>query len=125
MKDERISKDWKTLYAYPSRLLKLRPGDTGVFVCPPAWRGRLATVCGIWVKANTDWASEFPFGTPWKNVFWTESHADGLKVVRAPLPNRPRARSAPTEFTFKPLVPSSLPETGAPRLDQMVSLWRA
>jgi hypothetical protein len=117
--------DWKSLYAYPSRLLKLRPGDAGVFVCPPAWRGRLATVCGIWIKSNTDWALAFPFGTPWKNVFWTESHMDGLKVVRAPLPEPARGSEPPTEFIFKPLVASPAPETDAPRLDQLVSLWRA
>lgn len=124
VKDDRVSKDWKSLYAYPARLQKLRPGDTGIFVCPPAWRGRLATVCGIWVKSNTDWASAFPYGTPWKDVFWTESHADGLKVVRAPLPDRDCIGEPPEEFTFKPLVASSVPEAGAPRLDQLVSLWR-
>lgn len=125
MGDERENMDWKSLYAYPSQLLKLRPGDAGVFVCPPAWRGRLGTVCGVWVKANTDWAAAFPSGTPWKHVFWTEAHADGLKVVRAPLPDRAHCDDQPTEFTFKPLVASSVPEKGLPRLDRLVSLWRA
>jgi len=46
-------------------------------------------------------------------------------VVRAPLPDRAHGDDQPTEFTFKPLLASSVPEKGPPRLDQLVSLWRA
>lgn len=114
--------DWMGMYAYPSQLLKLAPGDAGVFVCPPAWRGRLATVCGVWIKANADWAAAFPAGTPWTAVFRTEAHADGLQVVRAPLPGgQPPAR--PRQFVFRPLVEVPLLDGGPPRLDQVVSLW--
>jgi len=81
--------DWVALYDYPSHLSQLKAGDVGVFVCPAAWRGRLGTVCGIWIKSNTDWASHFPPGTPWPKVFWTEADAEGLRVGRAPLPARP------------------------------------
>lgn len=116
--------DWMGLYGYPSQLQKLRPGDAGVFICPPAWRGRLGTVCGVWVKANTDWARRFPAGTPWKDVFWTEAHVDGLKVVRAPLPGQ-SARELSRSFVFAPLAKVSMPEPGLPKLDQVVSLWRS
>jgi len=116
--------DWMGLYAYPSQLLKLRPGDAGVFMCPPAWRGRLGTVCGVWVKANTDWAQRFPAGTPWKEVFWTEAHVDGLRVVRAPLPGQ-SDRELPRNFVFAPLAKVSMPEPGLPELDHVVSLWRS
>jgi hypothetical protein len=118
------SMDWMGLYAYPSQLLRLRPGDSGVFVCPPAWRGRLGTVCGVWVKGNTDWAARFPAGTPWKDVFWTEAHVDGLKVVRAALPGQ-SARELPRHFVFAPRSTISMPEPGLPKLDQVVSLWRS
>ncbi|MDM0035804.1 hypothetical protein QTI33_26970 [Variovorax sp. J22P271] len=118
------SMDWMGLYAYPSQLLRLRPGDSGVFVCPPAWRGRLGTVCGVWVKGNTDWAARFPPDTPWKDVFWTEAHVDGLKVVRAPLAGA-SARELPRHFVFAPRSAVSMPEPGLPRLDQVVSLWRS
>jgi hypothetical protein len=114
--------DWMGMYAYPSQLLKLAPGDAGVFVCPPAWRGRLATVCGVWIKANADWAAAFPAGTPWKAVFRTEAHADGLQVVRSPVPGR-QPRSKPRQFVFRPLVEVPLLDGGPPRLDQVVSLW--
>lgn len=117
------SMDWMGLYAYPAQLQKLRPGDSGVFVCPPAWRGRLGTVCGVWVKGNTDWIARFPAGTPWKDVFWTEAHVDGLKVVRAPLPGQ-SARELPRQFAFAPRSTVSMPEPGLPKLDQVVSLWR-
>ena len=80
--------DWVALYDYPSLLPQLKPGDVGIFVCPAAWRGRLGTVCGVWIKSNADWASYFPPGTPWTQVFWTEADAEGLRVVRAPLPER-------------------------------------
>jgi hypothetical protein len=118
------SMDWMGLYAYPSQLLRLRPGDSGVFVCPPAWRGRLGTVCGVWVKGNTDWAARFPPGTPWKDVFWTEAHVDGLKVVRAALPGA-SARELPRHFVFAPRSTVAMPEPGLPKLDQVVSLWRS
>ncbi|MDM0026711.1 hypothetical protein [Variovorax saccharolyticus] len=118
------SMDWMGLYAYPSQLSRLQPGDAGVFVCPPAWRGRLGTVCGVWIKGNTDWVARFPAGTPWKEVFWTEAHADGLKVVRAPLPGQP-AKAAPRSFVFAARAAGALPEPGLPRLDQVVSLWRS
>ncbi|MDM0014568.1 hypothetical protein QTH87_19150 [Variovorax sp. J22P168] len=116
------SMDWMGLYAYPSQLLRLKPGDTGVFVCPPAWRGRLGTVCGVWIKGNTDWADGFAPGTPWKEIFWTESHVDGLKVVRASPPGR--VGPAPVQFLFAPRIASALTDPGLPRLDQVVSLWR-
>ena len=116
--------DWKTLYGYPARLMTLQPGDAGVFVCPPAWRSRLATVCAIWVKANTDWVSAFPSGTQWRDVFRTEAHADGLRVVRGPVPGR-ESEGAPTEFRFKPLAGAPEPEPGLPRIDQVFALWRA
>ena len=118
------SMDWMGLYAYPAQLLKLRPGDSGVFVCPPAWRGRLGTVCGVWVKGNTDWAARFPPDTPWKDVFWTEAHVDGLKVVRAALPGR-SARELPRHFVFAPRSCVAMPQPGLPQLDQVVSLWRS
>lgn len=116
--------DWMGLYAYPSQLMRLRPGDAGVFVCPPAWRGRLGTVCGVWVKGNTDWTACFPPGTAWKEVFWTEAHVDGLKVVRAPLPGQ-SGKESPRQFVFAPRFTLSMPEPGLPKLDQVVSLWRS
>lgn len=115
--------DWMGLYAYPSQLLRLQPGDAGVFVCPPAWRGRLGTVCGVWIKGNTDWAEGFPPGTPWKEVFWTEAHVDGLKVVRAPRPGQ-SVKGPSRQFVFAPRAAVALPEPGFPGLDQVVSLWR-
>jgi hypothetical protein len=115
--------DWMGLYAYPSQLRRLQPGDAGVFVCPPGWRGRLGTVCGVWIKGNTDWAERFPPGTAWKEVFWTEAHADGLKVVRAPLPGQP-PKGSPRSFVFAARAAAAVPEPGLPRLDQVVSLWR-
>jgi len=118
------SMDWMGLYAYPSQLSRLQPGDAGVFVCPPAWRGRLGTVCGVWIKGNTDWAAPFPSGTPWKKVFWTEAHADGLKVVRAPLPGQ-SVKGPPRSFVFAVRAAGAMPEPGLPRLDQVVSLWRS
>jgi hypothetical protein len=115
--------DWIALYAYPSQLLKLQPGNAVVFVCPPVWRGRLSTVCGIWIRRNTDWASRFPSGTPWKQVFWTATHDDGLKVVRAPLSDHPEAELS-TPRVVAPLIAASMPDQGMPKLDQVVSLWR-
>lgn len=122
-RDLRESMDWMGLYAYPSQLMKLKPGDVGIFVCPPAWRGRLGTVCGVWVKGRTDWASDFPPGTPWKEVFWTEAHVDGLKVVRAPLPGQ-SGSGEPRQFVFAPRVAASTSEPGVAKLDQVVSRWR-
>lgn len=115
------SMDWMGLYAYPEQIVKLAPGDSGLFVCPPSWRGRLATVCGIWIKGNTDWAAHFPAGTPWKQIFWTESHPDGLKLVRASLPDKPAA--AARRHSFLPRLSTTPVEQGLPRLDQVVSRW--
>jgi hypothetical protein len=123
-RDMNESMDWMGLYAYPSQLLKLQPGDSGIFVCPPAWRGRLATVCGIWIKSRTDWAARLPPGTPWKGVFWTEAHPDGLKLVRALLADPP-SNAPPRIYRFMPsMAGSSVPDPRSPKLDQVVSLWR-
>jgi hypothetical protein len=123
-RDANESMDWMGIYAYPSKLPKLQPGDTGIFVCPPAWRGRLATVCAIWIKGHTDWAARLPPGTPWKRVFWTEAHPDGLQLVRALLPDQAPNSPART-YRFAPsMAASSLPDPGSPKLDQIVSLWR-
>lgn len=114
--------DWMGLYAYPTQITRLEPGDSGIFICPPAWRGRLATVCGIWIKGNTDWALHFPSGTPWKQIFWTEAHVDGLKLVRAPLPGQEAA--PPRKLSFSPRIAAPVVEQELPRLDQVVSSWR-
>lgn len=112
--------DWMALYAYPSHLVKLKPGDVGIFVCPAAWRGRLGTVCGIWIKGNTDWASRFPPGTSWSQVFSTEAHVDGLKVMRAPLAKR-LARSSSERFRCLPR--GEFPCGGAEDLQRTLAFW--
>lgn len=37
--------NWRKMYDYPTHLVRLREGEVGIFVCKPAWRGRLGTVC--------------------------------------------------------------------------------
>ena len=116
----RKSIDWVAMYDYPSNLRKLRPGDVGIFVCPSAWRGRLSTVCGIWVKASTDWMSDFPSGTPWAKVFWTEAHPEGLLVARAAV-QRLFGRRAPRRFKCQPS--SEVSSRGSEDLQQMMAGW--
>ena len=118
----RKNANWMALYAYPSHLTLLEPGDSGVFVCSPERRGHLATVCGIWIKGHTDWVECFPPGTPWNHVFWTERVAEGLKVVRAPLPGATWLSSA-VRFRCVPSGSGSLRVTE--KLSEALRSWQA
>lgn len=93
--------DWVGLYAYPTRLAKLLPGESGVFICPPAWVGALGRVCAQWVRAHTGWARDFPDTTPPQYVFWTCADRHGLRVNRAHLPGPHRPQHV--RYTFRPL----------------------
>jgi hypothetical protein len=93
--------DWIALYAYPERLAKLLPGESGVFICPPAWRGSLGRVCSKWVRENTSWSEDFPDGTPPTYVFWTCAAPHGLRVNRGHLPGPHRPQHV--RYTYRPL----------------------
>lgn len=84
--------NWVAMYGYPDHLRKMRAGDTGLFVCGPRVRGRLATVCAIWLKRNSDWAEDF----------WTAAHARGLLVGRGKHLANGASVEAPLVFIVEP-----------------------
>lgn len=112
--------DWRKMYDYPTHLPRLREGEVGIFVCKPAWRGRLGTVCALWVKSNTDWHVHEPPGGPPSSAFWTRAHPRGLLVGRGEaIDGIDEGHVAPV-FSVEPVTP----DPGDPlQLARLMKFW--
>jgi hypothetical protein len=112
--------NWLKMYDYPTHLVKLRQGDVGLFVCAPAWRGRLGTVCALWVRLNTDWHALTPSGAQTFHAFWTRAHPRGLLVGRGTVRVGSRGRDPAQVLAVEPDTPS----TGDPaKLVKLLTSW--
>jgi hypothetical protein len=112
--------NWRKMYDYPTHLVKLHEGDIGLFVCKPAWRGRLGTVCAQWVRVNMDWRALGSPETLPKNDFWTCGHSRGLLVGRGSSQARNRARKPAKVFVVKPVTPK---QGGPERIAKLIASW--
>ena len=99
--------NWLKMYDYPTHLVKLGQGDVGLFVGTPAWRGRLSTVCALWVRLNTAWHALAPPGASPSSAFWSRGHPRGLLVGRGTVRVGSRGRGVAPVFAVEPDTPDS------------------
>lgn len=93
------------MYDYPTHLVKLHEGDVGLFVCKPAWRGRLGTVCARWVRVNMDWHAFKSQGTLSHSEFKTRGYTRDLLVGRGTTQSKSRGCEPAIVFVVQPVTP--------------------
>jgi len=74
--------DWVEMFGYPTRLAKLQPGESALFICSKNMVAELASACRLWVRNRPGWMTDEEAGDPPRSVLATKRHPDGLLVSR-------------------------------------------